>query len=133
MLSLFPIHVDLGINDAFSASTANNQDRTYLVEIEDEVQLADVPEEAVQDLDEEVDGLEVGQLVVVGVDAHTEEETGVAPIDDLVVPELDEVGLVLLIPGRDEAMDLIFHLPISTSVHGILPRLAFRPPPDAIS
>ena len=45
-----------------------------------------------------MDGLEVGQFVVVGVDADAEEEAGVAPIDDPIVPELDEVGLVLLVP-----------------------------------
>ncbi len=47
-----------------------------------------------------MDGLEVGELVVVGVDAGAEEEAGVAPVDDLVVAELDKVGLVLLVAGR---------------------------------
>lgn len=81
-----------------------------LVEVEDEIQLADVAEEGIEDLDEEVDGLEVGELVVVGVDAGAEEQAGVAAIDDLVVAELDEVGLVLLVSGRDEAVDLALEL-----------------------
>jgi len=82
------------------------EDRVHLVEVEDEVQLAHVPEEGVEHLDEEVDRLEVRELVVVGVDARAEEEPRVPPVDDLVVAELDEVGLVLLVPGRDEAVDL---------------------------
>lgn len=82
------------------------QDGVDLVEVEDQVQLAHVAEEGVQDLDKEVDGLEVGQLVVVGVDAGAEEEAGVPAVDDLVVAELDEVGLVLLVAGRYEAVDL---------------------------
>lgn len=78
----------------------------HLVKVEDEVQLAHVAEEGVQHLDEEVDGFEVRQLVVVGVDARAEEEAGVAAVDDLVGAELDEVGLVLLVAGGYEAVDL---------------------------
>ena len=73
------------------------QDRVHLVKVEYQVKLAHVAKEAVQHLDEEMDGLEVGELVVVGVDAGAEEQAGVAPVDDLVVAELDEVGLVLLV------------------------------------
>lgn len=83
------------------------EDGVDLVEVEDQVQLADVAEEGVEDLDEEVDGLEEGELVVVGVDAGAEEEAGVPPVDDLIVAELDEVGLVLLVAGRYETVDLI--------------------------
>lgn len=53
-----------------------------------------------------MDGLEVRQLVVVGVDASAEEEARVAAVDDLVGAELDEVGLVLLVAGGYEAVDL---------------------------
>lgn len=82
------------------------EDGVDLVEVEDEVELADVAEEGVEHLNEEVDGLEVRQLVVVGVDARAEEEPRVPPVDDLVVAELDEVGLVFLVARRDEAVDL---------------------------
>jgi hypothetical protein len=51
-------------------------------------------------------GLQVRKLVIVRVDARTEEESCVAPVDDLVVAELDEVGLVFLVSGGDEAVDL---------------------------
>ncbi|KAJ6256284.1 LOW QUALITY PROTEIN: hypothetical protein Dda_8781 [Drechslerella dactyloides] len=47
--------------------------------------LADVSEERIEHLDEEVDGLE---LVIVRVDADAEEEARVAAVDDLVVAEL---------------------------------------------
>jgi len=83
------------------------QDGIHLVEVEDQVELADVAEEGVEHLDEEVDRLEEGQLVVVGVDAGAEEEARVPAVDDLVVAELDEVGLVFLVARGDEAVDLL--------------------------
>ena len=82
-----------------------------LVEVEDEIQLAYVAEELIQHFDEEVDGFQIGQLVVVGVDAGAEEESGVATVDDLAAAaELDEVGLVFLVAGGDEAVDFAFQL-----------------------
>lgn len=86
------------------------EDGVDLVEVEDEVELAHVAEEGVEHLDEEVDRLQVRQLVVVGVDARAEEEPRVPPVDDLVVAELDKVGLVLLVARRDEAVHLFFLL-----------------------
>ena len=82
------------------------EDGVDLVKVEDEVELAHVAEEGVEHLNEEVDGLEEGQLVVVGVDACAKEKTRVPPVHDLVVAELDKVGLVLLVARRDEAVDL---------------------------
>jgi hypothetical protein len=41
-----------------------------------------------EDFNEEVYSLEVRELVIVGVDTYTEEETCVAAVDDLIVPEL---------------------------------------------
>lgn len=82
------------------------EDSVDLVEVEDQIQFADVAEESVEDLDEEVNGLEEGELVVVRVDASAEEEARVPPVDDLIVAEFDEVGLVLLVSWRYEAVDL---------------------------
>lgn len=82
------------------------ENRVDLVKVEDQVELAHVAKEGVQHLNEEVDRLEVGELVVVCVDARAKEEAGVAAVDDLVVAELDKVGLVLLVARRDEAVDL---------------------------
>jgi len=53
-----------------------------------------------------VNGLQVRQLVIVRIDARAEEEACVPPVDDLVIAELDEVGLVFLVSGGDEAVDL---------------------------
>lgn len=97
------------------------EDGVDLVEVEDEVELADVAEEGVENLDEEVDGLEVGELVVVCVDAGAEEEAGVAAVDDLVVAELDEVGLVLLVAGGDEAVHLALELDLLVVAEGGVP------------
>jgi len=77
------------------------EDGVDLVKVENQVELADIAEEGVKNLDEEVDGLEVGELVVVGVDAGAEEEARVAAVNDLVVTELDEVGLVFLVARRN--------------------------------
>jgi hypothetical protein len=97
------------------------KDGVDLVKVEDEVELADVAEEGVEDLDEEVDGLEVGELVVVCVDAGAEEEAGVAAVDDLVGAELDKVGLVLLVAGRDEAVHLALELDLLVVAVGSVP------------
>lgn len=70
-----------------------------LVEIEDEVEFADVAEKGIKHLNEKMDRLEVGKLVVVGVDARAEEEACVSSVDDLVVAEFYEVALVLLVAG----------------------------------
>ena len=82
-----------------------------LVEIEYQIQLAHIAEKLIQDFDEKVDGFQVGELVVVGVDAGAEEEAGVAAVDDFAAaPELDEVGLVFLVARGDEPVDLAFEL-----------------------
>lgn len=104
------------------------EDGIDLVEVEDEIQLADIAKELVQHLDEEVDGLEIREFVVIGVDADAEEQARVAPVDDLgrrqVLAdqrlgvrgrggrtgrgsELDEVGLVFLVARRNESVDLV--------------------------
>ena len=50
--------------------------------------------------------LQIRQLVIVGVHADAEEQTGVSTIDDLERAKLDEIGLVFLIPRGDQAVDL---------------------------
>jgi hypothetical protein len=46
---------------------------THLVEIEDQIQLAHVSEELVQDFNEEMDRFQVCELIVICVDADAEE------------------------------------------------------------
>lgn len=66
--------------------------RAHLVEVEDQVQLAHIAEELIQNLDEEVDGLQIGELIVVRIYACAEEQAGVTAVDDLrSAAELDEV------------------------------------------
>jgi len=50
--------------------------------------------------------LEVRQLVIVRVDARAEEESCVPPVDDFVLAELDEVGLIFLVAGGYETVHL---------------------------
>lgn len=64
------------------------EDGIDLVKIENEIEFADVSEKGIEHLDKEVDRFEVGQLVVVGIDAYAEKETGIASIDDLVISVL---------------------------------------------
>jgi hypothetical protein len=61
----------------------------------------------VQHFDKEMDSLEKGQLIVVRIDADAEEQSRISAVDDLGTPaELNKVGLIFLISGSDEAMDL---------------------------
>lgn len=77
----------------------------HLVEVEHEVKFAYIVKEGVwkryehryddgktlertEDLDEQVDGLQVRQLIVVRIDTDAEEQTSISPVHDLVVPEL---------------------------------------------
>lgn len=97
------------------------QYRIHFVKVKDKIQLAHVSEKGIQHLDEEVDGLEVRQLVVICVDARTEEEPGVPAVHNLVVAELDEVGLVFLVAGRHEPVDLALELDLLVVTVGGVP------------
>ena len=59
-----------------------------LVKVEDEVELADILKILVQDLHEEMDGLECDELIVRHVAADCEKQTRVATIDELVGAKL---------------------------------------------
>lgn len=41
-----------------------------------------------ENLDEEMNSFEISKFIVIGIHADTEEQAGVSPVDDLVVPEL---------------------------------------------
>lgn len=86
------------------------KDGVHFVEVEDKVKLANVAKEGVENLNKEMDCFEICQLVVVCVDTDTEEEAGVTAVDNLVVAELDKVGLVLLVAWRNESVDLALEL-----------------------
>ena len=54
-----------------------------------------------------MNSLQIRQLVIIRVDADAEKEARVPPVDDLVVAELNEVGLVFLVAGCDQAVYLL--------------------------
>ncbi len=60
----------------------------YLVKVEDEIQLAHVAKELVQQLHEKVDGFQVCELIVRRVDAKRKKQARVPAIDDLELPIL---------------------------------------------
>jgi hypothetical protein len=81
----------------------------HLVEVEHKVKLTNVAEKLIQDLDKEMNGLQICQLIVICIHARAKEQSGVAAIHDLAAAtELDEVGLMLLVPGCHQAVDLAF-------------------------
>lgn len=53
-------------------------------------------------------GLQIRKLVIVRIHTYAEEEPRVAAVDDARGAELDEVRLVLLVSGRDQAVDFAF-------------------------
>lgn len=69
-----------------------------------------------------MNSFKVSQLVIIGINASAEEEPGIASIDDLAAAaELDEVGLVFLVSGRDEAVDFAFELDLLIVAVGVVP------------
>jgi hypothetical protein len=56
---------------------------THLVEVEDQIQLADIAEELIQHFHEEVNRLKIREFVVVRIYARAEEEPSIPAVDDL--------------------------------------------------
>jgi hypothetical protein len=59
------------------------QNRIDFVKVEYQVQLADVAKELIEDLHKEMDGLEVCELVIVGIDTYTKKQARVSSVDYL--------------------------------------------------
>jgi hypothetical protein len=56
-----------------------------------------------------MNGFQVGELIVVRVDASAEEEAGIAAVDDFRrASEFDKVRLVFLVARGHEAVDFSF-------------------------
>lgn len=69
-------------------------DRVYFVEVEHQIQLADIVEILVQNLHEVVNGFEITQVVIIHVDTDAEVETSIATINNFEVAELKNSRLV---------------------------------------
>ena len=84
---------------------------THLIEIEHQVQLADIVEEGVcflyepptqpsistertKNFDKQVYGLQVRKFVVIRINTHAEKEASIATIYNLVIPELGQTNVV---------------------------------------
>lgn len=50
--------------------------------------------------------LQICQFVIIRIDAGAKEQACISSTDNLIVPELDEIGLVFLVSRRYQAMDL---------------------------
>lgn len=79
--------------------------RVHLVEIEHQIQFANVVEIFVEDLDEIVYGLQVAQVVVAHVHADAEIQTGVPSVDYFEISEFHEIR-VFGVPDRDDGVHL---------------------------
>lgn len=64
--------------------------KAYLVEIEDQIEFADVVEIFVEHFHKVVDRFQVGQVVVCDVDADAEIQPSVTSIDDLEITKLKQ-------------------------------------------
>ena len=81
-----------------------------------------------ENLDEQMDGLQVCELVVVRIHANAEEETGVSTVNDLVVPELKH-HVLFTQPVRDADGTKNAPQRSSTDTSGPSARLACAPLP----
>lgn len=75
-------------------STCTTYPTTYLVEIKDQIQFADITKECIQHFDEKVDCFEISQLVVIGVNTYAKEQSSITTIHDLVVAILSNIHLL---------------------------------------
>lgn len=95
---------------------------THLVEVENQIQLADIAKELIEHLHEEVYRFQIRELIVVCVYTCTEEQSSIAAVYDFRgTAELDEVGLVFLVARCDKAVDLALELDLLVIIVGAVP------------
>ncbi len=87
--------------------------KPYLVKVEDNVELADVAEELVQELHKQMDGLQVRQLVVRHVHPQGKVQARVPPVNQLAALVLHKVG-VLAVPAHNQ----LVHVRLQTKLFG---------------
>lgn len=79
-------------------------DRVYFVEVEHQIQLADVVEVLVENLHEVVNGFEIAQVVIVHVDTDAEVETSIATINNFEIAELKKIAISKLFRRTDVSL-----------------------------
>lgn len=67
--------------------------KVHLMEVKDQIELADSFEVGIECFDKQVYCLQHGKLIIVEITADGEVEASVAPVDYLVRAKLNEVGL----------------------------------------
>jgi hypothetical protein len=87
------------LDEGFGELTVN------LIEVEDDVQLANIRKVRIQQLHEQVYTLQVTQFVILNVDGDGEEQSSVAAVDQFVIVILDEIR-VFFVPGGHQAVHL---------------------------
>ena len=68
----------------------------HLMEIEDQIELADIAEVVVQNLHKQVNRLQICELIVCHIYAEAEAQPGISPVDDLIRLELQTDPVVKL-------------------------------------
>lgn len=121
--NFFPYNLVLSLRLVRGSSVGVGEKRkTHLVKIKDQVQLTHIPKKTIQHFDKEMNSFQIRQLIIIRVDADTKEEPRISPINNLERTEFDKVGLMLLIPRRNQAMhftlefDFLFILWVKTLV-----------------
>jgi len=94
----------------------------HLVEVENQIQLADVAEELIQHFHKEVNRFKIRKFVVVRIYACAEEEASISAVDDFRgTAKFDKVGLVFLIARGDKAVNFALELDLLVVVVGAVP------------
>lgn len=95
-------------------------DLVDLIEVENDIHLTDALEIHIKGLDEEMDGLQSQQLVIIGIHGNREVQTSITSGDQLVGAELNEVGHLGVSLGN-ELVNLILKAGLLLEFDGHVP------------
>jgi len=104
----------------FSSEKQLINDHVNLVEVENKVELTDVPKEVIKDFNHQMNAFEISKLIVVDVDTKRKVESSIAAVNDLVCPPFDEVCETRF-PGRDQPVHLLFDFLLLFFIKGCVP------------
>ena len=94
----------------------------HLMEVEDQIELADIAEVVVQNLHKQVNRLQICELIVCHIYAEAEVQPGISPVDDLVGLELQTkpIGKLQAGPSNDVSTFLPRHQATAGNADDIL-------------